>query len=388
MRIAIVSKIPMFPTTGGNRARILTLVQALHAMGCEVFFILIPSRQLAVFDEEKHVELLGAHRFVILEFTLLARIRDFAKKAFYSIHYKLYKKVKRKTALRNSPDYLFEREITSSINDLFEIWQPRAVVIVYVHFSAVLDSLNSSIYKIIDTQDAFFNEFTAEAESKGLNRADKIIAIQDKEADYFRSILPRANGDKVATIGHITISSERAVLRQNCAASFVGSLFEANIISILYFVNDVLPAILKEVPDFRLYVGGSICDVLQGKEGVIPLGKVDRLLDLFEKGPILINSIRAGTGLKIKLIDAMALGLPVISTVRGVEGLPDDMVQCVEVIDDDDAAAFAAAVIKMCLDENSRAKKGAQAFECSKFWNERQRGGLRTILEEVKRMSA
>ncbi len=388
MRIAIVSKIPMFPTTGGNRARVLSLVQALHAMGCEVFFILIPSRQLAAFDEEKHVELVGAHRFVQIKFTPLARIRDVAKKSFYSIHYKLYKKLKRKAVLQNSPDYLFEREITTSINECFKFWQPQAAIIVYVHFSAILDSLNSSIYKIIDTQDAFFNELTAEAESKGLNRADKIIAIQDKEANYFRSILPRANVDKVATIGHITTSSARAVLTQNCAASFVGSLFEANIISILYFVNDVLPVILKEVPDFKLYVGGSICNILQGKEGVISLGKVDNLVDLFEKGPILINPIRAGTGLKIKLIDAMALGLPVISTVRGVEGLPHDMVQCVEVIDDDDATAFAAAVIKMCLDESSRVTKGAQAFECSRFWNERQRTGLRTILEDVKSYSA
>lgn len=106
---------------------------------------------------------------------------------------------------------------------------------------------------------------------------------------------------------------------------FVGNMnYRPNIDAMLFFCHDVLPLIRNEMPDVELWIVGinPAPEVrrLQG-DGVHVTGKVDDLLPYYERATAAIVPLRAGGGTRLKILEAMALGRPVISTHVGVEGI-------------------------------------------------------------------
>jgi len=87
-----------------------------------------------------------------------------------------------------------------------------------------------------------------------------------------------------------------------------------NIQGYLYFVRKVLPIILRKDPTFLLQVTGSSCKDIYAPEGVELLGFVPDLKALYETSKFAICPILGGTGQQIKIVEAMAHGLPVIAT--------------------------------------------------------------------------
>lgn len=86
-----------------------------------------------------------------------------------------------------------------------------------------------------------------------------------------------------------------------------------NVQAYMYFVNKVLPLIRKELPDFELNVIGDGCKVLRPAEGVNLLGFVEDILALYHDAPFAIAPMIGGTGQSVKILEAMANGLPVVS---------------------------------------------------------------------------
>jgi glycosyltransferase involved in cell wall biosynthesis len=85
VNIIIVSKIPLFPTIGGNRARILTMAKSLIEQGAGVSFLLIPSRQSKSIDVDAHEALLGSKNFRVMHLNYIHQFR-------YNLHLLLIKK--------------------------------------------------------------------------------------------------------------------------------------------------------------------------------------------------------------------------------------------------------------------------------------------------------
>ena len=52
------------------------------------------------------------------------------------------------------------------------------------------------------------------------------------------------------------------------------------------------------------------------------MGRIDRIEDFYSAVDVAINPMIAGTGLKIKTVEAMNFGVPIVSTISGSEGLP------------------------------------------------------------------
>ena len=82
-------------------------------------------------------------------------------------------------------------------------------------------------------------------------RANKIIAMQDEEAELFRRNL-KSQYQRVHVVGHLLDMQECMDLSLTDGVAFIGSSFIANIISLRYFIDGVLPLILKEMPHFKL----------------------------------------------------------------------------------------------------------------------------------------
>src|SRR6185312_16617450 len=135
---------------------------------------------------------------------------------------------------------------------------------------------------------------------------------------------------------------------------FLGSFRHMpNQVALDWFTREVLPLILEKLPDARLLVAGSDPPprhAFHDPAGAIDLlGFVDDIQPLFATCAVFVCPIRSGSGVRVKLLEAFASGIPVVSTVLGAEGLArKDGEFCAL---SDDPRAFANSVVQVLEDE-------------------------------------
>jgi glycosyltransferase involved in cell wall biosynthesis len=145
---------------------------------------------------------------------------------------------------------------------------------------------------------------------------------------------------------------------------FLGSFrHQPNQVALDWFTRDVLPLILERLPQARLLVAGSdppprhaFPDPLNA---IDLLGFVDDIQPLFSSCALFVCPIRSGSGVRVKLLEAFASGIPVVSTYLGAEGLARvDGEFCALA---DDASGFAAKVVQLLEDEAAAAAMAERA---------------------------
>ncbi len=150
-----------------------------------------------------------------------------------------------------------------------------------------------------------------------------------------------------------------------------------------YFVRRVLPIILKSDPSFRLIVTGYIGSEIkvQNSRGIELLGFVPNLTQYYERARFAICPVFGGTGQQIKIVEAMAHGLPVIALHSAAEASP--IKDGINGLVAKDADEFASQAIVLWQDQALCRRLGAAArktiaHECSPEINVAL---LRSILE-------
>ncbi|MDM9379840.1 glycosyltransferase family 4 protein [Chlorogloeopsis sp. ULAP01] len=110
---------------------------------------------------------------------------------------------------------------------------------------------------------------------------------------------------------------------------FIGAMDNlANIDAVCFFCNEVLPKIQARYPDATFEIVGSRPApevlALQEKPGVIVTGKVPFIAEYLHKATVCVVPMRTGFGIKNKTLEAMAAGVPIVASDRGLEGLAVD----------------------------------------------------------------
>ena len=147
---------------------------------------------------------------------------------------------------------------------------------------------------------------------------DVSIAISKTEAEIIRQ---KTCKTRVVTIP-MTRASVPIANSYRGAALFAAGLNPFNVHGYAYFVSRVLPILRTRVPDFLLEVTGKVCQRLAPVDNVRLRGMVDRLDQVYAEAPFLVNPVYGGTGQQVKIVDAMAHGVPVIALDRAAEGSP------------------------------------------------------------------
>lgn len=156
---------------------------------------------------------------------------------------------------------------------------------------------------------------------------------------------------------------------------FVGNMsYGPNSAGVLHFIKYILPLIQKEIPNVELHlVGGcndeSFLTQCKSVKGVQYMGFVDSLEDEYSQARVVAVPIYGGAGTNIKVLEAMKMSRPCVTTIYGVRGFLDYFHHGQEIFVAADDTLFASAIIDMLRDKtkNHSMSQRAQAVVTAHF---------------------
>ncbi|KJF73075.1 glycosyltransferase [Agrobacterium arsenijevicii] len=403
MRVAFVSLFPAVPANEGARNKILQLTRAVRSLGHEVHFVYVDTPMIADFDPAAHEAEFGTGHMHFVS----REPRGFAARLMNDFRFevgltafrtfrKVHRLLGRDSGFYNHLDEFYYPEIGRYIRDIQRRLGIDAVIVEYAFHSRAFLGLPDDVLRILDTHDSFADRHKAfvntankygywfsvppDVECRAFRRADVVVAIQEEEELVFKQRLA-GEPPVVETVSHILDLGQQVEDFGSDDFLFLGSGNDANVISLNSFLHNVLPSVRAARPHIRLVLAGGICGKIEDREGVLKLGRVDNLKDAFTRAPLSINPITLGTGINIKLLDALAAGVPTVSTQTGVRGLSEQYRGGVVVVEDDDHQAFANAIVWLSSSREQRQELGNRAFGDAAEWNRRQMAVLGNILK-------
>jgi succinoglycan biosynthesis protein ExoO len=196
-------------------------------------------------------------------------------------------------------------------------------------------------------------------ELRMLAAADTVVAIQREEAAMLRRALPH-HEIVVAPIAAHPVERPQSGTAE--IILFVGSATAPNSDGINWFIETCWPRIRIERPNALLLIAGSVCSTISGLPAATRLlGIVDDLDRLYAEASVVISPLRAGSGLKIKLIEGLSKGKAMVVTSTTLQGVSNILSGCVLL--EDTAPGFASAVIALLGDAERRKHLGAEGLK-------------------------
>jgi glycosyltransferase involved in cell wall biosynthesis len=196
-------------------------------------------------------------------------------------------------------------------------------------------------------------------ELSACKRFDIVFMPSDRERELMTHWAP-------STV-HVTVPNaidpDRLPLRKQLPLSrevvFVGlTQVDANRDGVSWFVDSVLPLIEDVVPDVHFtVVGGTPPPSIAGygaRANIDVTGYVEDVHPYFERAAVSVVPLRSGGGTRLKILEALCVGVPTVSTTIGAEGL--ELENGVHIRIADDAESFAAAVVELVLDPELQAR--------------------------------
>ena len=225
---------------------------------------------------------------------------------------------------------------------------PDAILCEYITMAYLVqslpDDLRSKIHCMVDTHDLLSHRqqtfedhdqphwisVSPEEEAVALRVFDTIIAIQDEEAHAFEKMVPSS---AVVVVGHQTLVEQPALdatasdaetenANEVFTLGYLGSGNASNVDAVSNFL-DVVWRNFQDEPRIKLVLAGNACDEVVSDlrfGNVTLLGRVKDVSAFYKRVDAVINPVGYGTGLKIKSVEAIAYGKPLLCTSAGWAG--------------------------------------------------------------------
>ncbi len=202
------------------------------------------------------------------------------------------------------------------------------IIVSYVLFAPFIANkeIIGKAKTIVDTHDfltAQFIDFKGfklgeafETEMKMLNKFDSIWSISSEESFIFSQFLPQKD---ITIIAH-GMENKSNLKKANAKIDvlYVASNNPHNRKSAIWFFEKVYPLLSKNI---NITVVGRVCTVISEYKNVQKIAYIENLDTLYEESKITICPMLSGTGLKIKVVESLSYGIPVVCNERGVDGL-------------------------------------------------------------------
>lgn len=166
-------------------------------------------------------------------------------------------------------------------------------------------------------------------EAAACRRFAHVVAVSEADAAVFRRDYGVTSVSDVATgVDLVYFSPTPGISRGTRELVFVGSMdWMPNDEGIRWFASEVFPLIQQQIADAKLTVVGrspsaGLRDAAAANRAIEVTGTVPDVRPYLERAALSIVPLRIGGGTRLKIYEAMALGVPIVSTTIGAEGLP------------------------------------------------------------------
>lgn len=199
-------------------------------------------------------------------------------------------------------------------------------------------------------------------------RHDAIFATSQRDADIIgshASEVPRfviPNGVDSSFFSPSGRESEPFTLVFTGAMSYV-----PNFDGIIYFLDEIFPLIKEEMPDTKMYVvGGNPPARLKEyrSDSIVITGFVDDVRPYIDHASVFVVPLKMGSGTRLKVVEALSMQIPVVSTSIGCEGI--EVEDGEHLLIRDDSRQFADAVIELFENRKLRDRLVGNGYEVVK----------------------
>ena len=180
------------------------------------------------------------------------------------------------------------------------------------------------------------------------------LAVSDRDAGELRRLAPGADIRTAPIALDVQALPFRPIPAQRADVIFVGGLhWPPNATALEWFGSQVWPDVHRRSPEATLYCLGRASDVqrarLEAVPGVSVLGAIEDIEPWFQQARLMVVPLQSGSGMRVKILDALARGVPVVTTRVGGEGI--DAVPDTHLLVADGPERFADAVLRLLADD-------------------------------------
>ncbi len=271
--------------------------------------------------------------------------------------------------------YFYDRKAQQKIDMLIENIKPDHIFCQLIRVSEYVKTKN--IPKTLDYQDVFSKgverrSHTASFYMKPILRLEykRLLKYENEVFDLFdnktiisipdRDLIPHNDKDKIAVVinGVDTDFFKPMKMKKEYDLVFTGNMgYPPNVNASLYLVKEILPLVRKQKPEITLTLAGASphpdVKALESKN-VHVTGWVEDIREFYAKARIFIAPMQIGTGLQNKLLEAMAMKIPSITSPLANQALEAEPGK--EILVGNSPEEFAEYIIKL-LDDKKLSEK-------------------------------
>jgi glycosyltransferase involved in cell wall biosynthesis len=179
-----------------------------------------------------------------------------------------------------------------------------------------IDSMRSRGFRCLPA------DLTAAVEAELLVPWPTLAAIQWDEQRRFQELVPGCDVLVVPYAREVALPSIGSPTVDRPQVVFVGSGASTNVDAVEWFLENCWPEIGRRHPTAEFHVVGSVCwRIAADNSRVVLRGFVDDVDAAIASAHVVVVPLQAGTGLKVKVIDALAAGGAIVTTSIGAQGL-------------------------------------------------------------------
>lgn len=203
-----------------------------------------------------------------------------------------------------------------------------------------------------------FQSTLREEELRIIGEVDGVVAITEKDALWFKEAMKDMGRTADQCVSAVPFGLEVAGRQHSCIDEaprhflHLGAMnWTPNLQGVEWLKDSVWPLVRKRVPHATLKLAGRHMPEDWGSDealGIEVLGEVDNAEDTYDTPCAVVVPLHAGSGMRIKLAEALASGRPVITTSKGMEGL--QLEDEVHVLVADTAEEMSAAMVRVLQD--------------------------------------
>jgi glycosyltransferase involved in cell wall biosynthesis len=397
MKILVLSPKPPWPPHDGGAVAILRSVEGLASNGAEISLLSMRTEKHGPPAGKEHLSFLHGHETVEVD-TRISPLRMLQNLLFSNEPYDLarfrsdkFARVMRRV-IRDGGFDLVHCEGTLFTSYLPEIRsETSAPVVLRAH------NVEHRIREMMAGQTSgslrrgYLRNLAGRLrkyETEAAQLFDAIVPISEPDLQWFKEAAPDSmpillSETGVTSPGYINEPDEPDV-----KVGFIGALnWKPNVHGLIWFTDRVWPLVCKAHPAATLHIAGRGAPAtapswLRGRN-INWLGEVDDARQFMASVNVIIAPLFAGSGLRIKIIEAMSIGKPVVATTVAVDGIP--ALDGRELLIADDASSFSSALVNLLKDRELRKSTGEAAISLVK---ERYDNNVRTagLLEFYKQL--